>query len=502
MRARDFQRLLGGAVWMLTALLAVSAMLLHARLINEIDLDDGITGIEGVSLYGLREVRLGQPLYHDWSVPPHVLTQYMPLFYLVPGTVARWLKTDWVGTLIVGRGYVYALWLGVGVMTYTLVRQAGGARVAAVFAALLWYAGQLSPEYANSFRPDSAMVFFSLVGVWLYRRGEGASHMLCSAVLLVIAFLHKQSAVCAVLAIGMDALWQRRPRAVMVVLGMWGIGVAMGVGLAQVATSGAFGMNVFGSLLAWADAQRFAIVLAMAASRGAGLFAGAGIAIAARSGPRLLRLYFVFAVALAIASSAKFGSGPNYYLEAYAVGCVLVGVLVDGWLAGVTPNRTRLEATWLAVACAAYVLALAPRLASAPKLAGEIRNHRTIRRQMTDQWQRVLHHLRSIGEPQLVEDVYLAVRSSLEPVLLDASYFASMPPGGQFDDQQLIRQIEAGGFAAVVTSFPLEEKRTNRDFPERWLTMMLTRYALIETVSMESPRRTFFVYRPRQGQGG
>ena len=494
---QDLTQLVRGLVWALTVVLAVSALLLHARLMNNLDLDNGIIGDEGEMLYALRAVRLGQPLYRDLSTEPHVLTPYMPLFYLVPGTVARWLGAGWVGTVMVGRGYVYVLWLGVAAVVCALVRQAGGTLAAGGLAALLWLAGSLTPEVANSFRPDSAVIFFSLAGVWLYRRAERASQFACSSLLLAVAFLHKHSALCAALAIVTDALWQKRWRTALVVVGTWTVGVGIFIATAQTMTSGAFGMNVFGSLLGWTGLQHVGIILTLVVARGAAVFAGAGIAIGTRAVPRLLRAYFILAIALAVASSVKFGSGPHYYLEAYAVGCVLTGILISTWLAGATPHGAGLQITWLAVAVGACLMALGPRLTSARELAGEIRNHRAIREQMTEEWERVLEHLRGIGQPQLIEDVYLAVRSTTQPVLVNGSMFASMQRSGRFDDRPLLRQIEERRFTVIVASFALEEDKINRHFPEHWLTAMQARYALAETLVMDQPQRTFFIYRPR-----
>lgn len=496
--ACGFQRLFNLSITVMIVVLAVSAALLHARLVNMIDLDESIGVDEGDPLRALRAVRLGQPLYHDWSVPPHVLTQYMPLFYIVPGTVARWLNTDWVGGLVVGRGYVYTLWLGIGIAVYALVRQGGGTRLAAVLAALLWYAGELAPEHANSFRPDSPMVFFSLAGVWFSRRSERTGDVLCSALLLVIAFMHKQSAVCAATAIAANELLRRRWVRAAMMLAMWGAGVMVGVGVAQTATAGAFGLNTFGSLLTLSDAQRVAVVLGLAVIRGAGALSGGFVAMAGRKIPRVFSIYFVLAVLLAAASSAKFGSGPNYYLEAYAVGCVLTGLFVSECGAGEAGRATAwLGVAWLAVGLASCALAIPSRLASAGGWVRQFRDRGAVRRQIADEWRRTLTQLQSVGEPLLIEDVYLAARSMSTPVLINASYFASMCRNGRFDDTDIMRRFETRELAGIVASLPLEERGVWRQFPERWLAAMRPNYVLAETIVMNRAQRRFFVYRRR-----
>ncbi len=464
---------------------------------SEIDLDYGIIGDEGEMLYTLRAVRMGQPPYRNLATEPHVLAPYMPLFYFVPGTLARCFRTDLIGTLVVGRECVYAFWISVGAMVYALVVQASGSRVAAGLAALLWLVGYLTPEMANSFRPDSAMIFFSLAGVWLYRRSVRFEYVVGSKLLLVVAFLYKHSAVCAVSAILLDTLWHKRWHATVTILGMWIAGVAIVVITAQILTAGAFGMNVFGSLLGWAGWPHVEMTLTLVATRGAAVFAGACIAVALSATPRLLRIYFVFAVALAIGSSAKFGSGPHYYLEAYAIGCVLTGMLVNEWLTCPVPSWTIVRITWLAVALAASVLTLGPRLASAPELGDEIVHHRAIRHQTAEEWERVLDRLHAIGQRQLIEDAYLAFRSNTKPVLINASMLGSMQHNGRFDDSDIVRQINGGRFDAVVTTEPVDVTGGFRHFPSDWIKLVRTRYRLADRYGINELGATFYVYLPK-----
>src|SRR5207249_9848050 len=127
---------------------------------------DGENSItEGETLYALQSVQHRQPLYHDYSHPPHVLTQYTPLFYLSPGLLARWLGTGTLATFAVGRSCAYVYWLGTAVLIYLLARRC-------LPAALVFLSAPLTTSWANSYRPDSAAVFFSLAAVLAYERGR------------------------------------------------------------------------------------------------------------------------------------------------------------------------------------------------------------------------------------------------------------------------------------------------------------------------------------------
>src|ERR1700687_2770075 len=138
------QKLLRIGLCILAAMLSISAVLLHGRLLANMDFDGQNSAAEAESLYNLRSVRLRQLLYHDFHVPPHVLTQYTPLFYYVPGVAARLLHTDDLGTFLVGRLYCYLLWIAIGLVVYGLGRKADASRSAAALGALLWLAGSLA----------------------------------------------------------------------------------------------------------------------------------------------------------------------------------------------------------------------------------------------------------------------------------------------------------------------------------------------------------------------
>lgn len=463
-------------VWALIAMLAVSAVVRHARLAPLVVRDGPVTGDEAEVLLALRHVRAGQSPYHDYRQPPHALAMYMPLFYLVPGAVARLLATGPVATFSVGRAYVYAGWLATALAIVALARQAGGGRLAGAAAGLLWLAGTLAPEMAVVYRPDAVALALSLTAVWAYRRDRVA----VATALLVAAFLHKHSAVAPlVVVLGAEIAAGRWRRGLAVLAGWTGAvaGVVLG---GQMLTNGALLLNVFAALDTLARPGHVWMVLQLAVVSGLAALAGGVMACGGDrggAGTKLLRAYFMVALVWAVASSAKFGSATNYYLEPAAVGCVLAGGLLERWR-GAT---TRAPLVGLGVLLAVVANTLLSDL-------GPLRSRRP---PPVERWAELAARLQQWPEPVLIEDGYLALRCRAEPVLLNASMFMELARAGRFDERAFRRRLADGAFGAVVTTDPVETRRGFRQFPADWLDVIGQRYRLVEQ------RPGFYLYAPR-----
>jgi hypothetical protein len=447
----------------LAAVLVVSAVLLHAELIVRLDFDGENSMTEAESLAGLQSARAGQTVYRDFSKPPHVLAQYTPLFYYVPGMIARWLGASWTATGVVGRAYAYVFWLLTGLAIFKLARQAGAQRRWAALGAMLWLAGNLAPQWANSYRPDSAALFFSLAGLWAYRRAKRPADFAAAIGLLVAAFLHKQSAIAALAAILLDAYAERQ----------FARAVAMGA--------------------AWLAVVSLAVVVAEALSGGA----LACTAVPSEKCARLLRWYFCLALVLGFVTSGKSGSWANYYLEPAAAGCVLSAVLINYCQS----RRERLVAqtvrwSWLVVALAFSSDALVARLRESPVTAHEWIHHRAVRDESANLWRALGNQLSDLQEPVLIENLQVAYRGGGTPFMLNAGVFASMRAGGVFDDTDVLRRIERGEFTGIVAMFPLEAAARVRPFPARWLEPMRAAYRLENVFAQPKLGITNYVYRP------
>jgi hypothetical protein len=500
MSEKGIRKFTQGITWALLVMLLAAALLLQLHLVADLDFDGELLSTDAESLYGLRCARNGESPYHDFSRPPHAVALYGPLFYTVPGTIARLLNTSWIGTVVCGRCYTYAAWLGVGLVIYALARQAGCDRPFAAVAGLLWFSGTLAPQWAIAYRPDTVAVLLSLGALWAYQRGQQPMAVAAAVALLVAAFLHKQTSVAVLLVIVVAEIGRGRVGRAAAVLGGWTICVLAAVTATQVLTDGAFVKNAFGAAMLWVAPGQVWAFLREAIVGGAAAFAGGALAYGVTRGDgrlRLLRLGFAVSFELAVVTSIKAGANLNYYLEPFAMACVLTGGLLrDGTQPATGRCTRRLCLGWLGLAIGVSATILWLRMERLPERWHAVLDHRAARARQAQAWDRLAACLGELNERVLVEDLYLAVHQSRHPFALHPLQLDALRSAGRFDDSELYQRIADGGFDAVIATFPLEEQARKRQFPSRWLDAARGRYVLEKRCAGSKPDETFYVYRP------
>ena len=493
-------KLIQAATWSLLAIVLASALLLQLRLAVNLDFDGELLSTDAESLYGLRCARNGESPYHDFSRPPHVATLYGPLFYAVPGTMARLLNTSWIGTIICGRTYTYAAWFGVALALYALGRQIGCDASLAAITGLMWLAGTLAWQWAIAYRPDAAALLLSLGALWVYQRRTSWLALAATITLLVAAFLHKQTSVAVWLAIVVTETTQRRWGRAAALFGGWVIAVAVSVIVVQALSRGAFVKNAFGAVMIWVSPAQVWALLRMAIIEGIAVFAGGWVASVVTRGDQrlaLLRRSYAISFAIAVAISIKAGATLNYYLEPFALACVLsVGLVRYGTDPAADGIAPRVAIGWLVLAVVISAMTLCSRVAHAPEWWRAVVNHRVTREQQAQEWDQVTNCLGEWKGRVLVEDLYLAVRQSQEIFLLHPRQLEALRETGRFDDAELLQRIAAGGFDAIVASFPLEGKTPTRQFPARWLEAATGHYVMEKRCGWGIHGDAFYLYRP------
>jgi hypothetical protein len=474
---------------LLAVLLALTAML-HGRLIARIWFDGENSPNESEELFALSRVSAGQAMYLDYSRPPHVITPYMPLFYWTGATIARTAK-GWWEMVVLARWGVYVYWLGIGVVIFAAARQMDCTRSAALLAALLWESGELGCEWANSFRPDAAALFFSLAALWVYQRRRKGINLAVSTALLVVAALFKQTVLAPLAVIVWGEIADRRPGRAVAAAAAWGAAMVAITFTAQAMTGGRFMLNLFSApaeVRAWSWAW---VLLVTALAAGATVFWGAFLACVGKPrspGSALWKRYFIVSLALAFARSRILGTWTNHYLEPFAAGCVLTGVLAQDLLALGPDDVVRWgRFCWL---MAAVGLSVALSFEQGWRVFKSFRDNTP--------WKQFVARYSDIHGPVLAEDSYVTVRSGRTPYMIDANKFAHMQRDGMFDDTELLRMIENGEFAAIVTLFPIDASmRPAWAFPGRWLLPMRRRYQLSTTYVLSGRDETLYLYVPK-----
>jgi hypothetical protein len=490
-------------LWLLLAILLASSVLLQLHLAPNLDFDGELLSTDAESLYGLRCARNGESPYHDFSHPPHVVTLYGPLFYTVPGTVARLLNTSWVGMIVCGRVYNYAAWFGVALMLYALGRQIGCEVSLAVMAGLLWLAGALAWQWAIAYRPDAPALLLSLGALWFYQRNTSRIALIITVALLVMAFLHKQTSVAIWLAIVATEATQRQWGRATVVFWGWVIVVAVSVMITQALSRGAFVKNAFGAVMLWVSPAQVWALFRAAIIEGIAAFAGGWLAVVmTRSDQQLtlLRRSYAISFALAVAISIKAGANLNYYLEPFAMACVLSAALMHhGTDPAAGKFAQRIAMGWVGLAIVISAMTLWSRIGHVSEWWRAAIDHRVTRAQQAREWDRVTNCLGEWKGRVLVEDLYLATRQSREMFLLHPRQFEALREAGRFDDTELCRRIAVGGFDAIVANFPLEEKVATRQLPSRWLEAATGHYVMERRCGWGIHGDAFYVYRPIRG---
>jgi hypothetical protein len=462
------------------ALALTAAVLLHIRLLADLDKRGGNMGDEAEVLYRVLRVRDGQPLYHDYRHPPHILALYMPAFYLVPGTLSRWLAADEPQTIFLTRLYVYLAWLGVAVWLPALVRQAGGTWSHAVLAGLLWLAGGLAIHNAHAARPDALLIFFSLAAFWTYRRGWLAS----AALLAAAGVFHKQTGGLVWLAMLTTELVARRWRNAGTLAGVFLAATGLGLTAAHGAWGDLFWLNTVKALARPYSVERLWLVLRFAFWGGSVVWLTGLWGL--RDAPAAWRWYFGFAAGWAALSAGGVGAGDNYFLEPYALACGLTALAVSGagprvlplsallvFLTGLTIGRAQPAAEWWT----------------------RCRQRATIRAQEVAAWADAVERIGARGRAVLIEDPALALQRDREPVLLNASALGALQRAGRFDDRALRQGIETGAWPVIVLTAPREAFDTVRHFPAEWLEALRGRYELDDAGEWPVLRRRYYIYR-------
>jgi hypothetical protein len=273
----------------------------------------------------------------------------------------------------------------------------------------------------------------------------------------------------------------------------WGIVLATTVYAANRMTEGAFVLNVFRST-ATLDLERQPLYVLAALVAGAGVFAGGSLAyLLPGASQRLFKRYFVLALLLAVVSMGKAGANVNYFLEPFAVGCLLVSFLLQrSGLLLAAPKTALAFMVWLGFLFGPTLGVMLGRVSRFPANLHQMAGHHATRVAQASVWRDVLSRINGVREPMLIENPYLALRRGLPPYLLNPANFSGMQVGGTFDDSTLLRLIETGGIGVIVSDFPLTDTAKRRAFPERWLSEMQNHYLLAEVVS------GFYIYRPGQ----
>lgn len=494
------ERLQAGASRLLLLLLVTVAVLMQGWLLGWIGWDGELTPTETESLFALDQAREGRQFYQDFRAPPHAVAQYMPLFYLVPGNIARGLRAGLTDTFLIGRLYTYTGWLAVAALLFALTRQAGGGRAAGGLAAALWLAGWLAPQWAHAYRPDAPALAWALAALWYYRHNDHSWQWIVVAGLLVMSALHKQSSVVVLSVILVAECCRGRYWRAVALGGSWAVVMGVAALVARQMSSGAFVLNVWTSVAQPAHWPQVVTLAAGALVGAAPVWVGSLMAIGILRRQRAVALLagcFVAGLLLAVVSSFKAGAWLNYYLEPYAVGCILTALIWERWQRETAGRFVRWgQAAWLGLALSWAAQSLWHQVKLTPQAVQLLADWRGGRQRQSDAWAKLVQCI-GPGEPVLSEDFYLSVRRGGLPYLINPGQFVGLQRLGKFDDRALMARLASGDFATIVAIQPLTMDQQPQQFPARWRAIMQNRYRLADECELDGSHNRFWIYRPK-----
>jgi hypothetical protein len=298
------------------------------------------------------------------------------------------------------------------------------------------------------------------------------------------AFLQKHAAIAPALVVGCDLLWHRRPELWRLAVGWLAVAGTVMVA-ADVASGGAFRLNVFGAL-AQPQGWRMPVTL-LQECLWAGVASFVGAAVAWWAAPRertgLWRAYFAVALGVAWLTSFKAGSWTNYYIESFAAACVLAGLMWD-------VPRSRVRTLWLLVALVSATAWLTFRL-----------GHRSFPvPEDPAAWEQLATRLQALGRPLLVESTEVEFCGTDEPFMANVASFGRMARRGGFDGKSVEARIARREFAAVVALVRLEKGTAGEPcmFPAEWLPLIRQHYRLTTIWPGRTGVPTQYIYQPVQ----
>ena len=479
-----------------------------------------LTYPNAVTVFLAREFQHARPLYHDIQQPPHVLTFYGPLTYVVPGMIGRWMNADQMLLFRIGRALSLLATMGtMALIGLWLLRERSG-WLLALIGALMFATAEIAWPVSMCCRPDPAVVFLELLGVIGFI-GLGRSPIRFAVVLVfVTAFLFKQSAVAGPVAIVLYLLLNGRSREGIAFGVIVGIAYAAVFLLMNLATDGLYYIHAFKALRVNVTVANLAEVLGdRVLQLSAVPFALALVGVIRRWSSRRfdsMSLFFVLSFALACLATLRDGSAENYFLGPLAVSCLIGCQEFSRWLragAGAdgpevvhapasTPEVARASGASRESALVALIIALVVYLPGALARARDLPTAlASLGEGPSQQYLMQLDFQQHLGQDlDELDGPVLSQFTTLNlfcerPLLLDTLSFTGLADQGIFDDGGIIRMLRNREVAAVVAQFPLDRGPVPRYQSTDWLSQRWAN-AMIEAGYRGHQIEGLFVYVP------
>jgi hypothetical protein len=404
-----------------------------------------------------------QPLYQSLDQPPYTVTAYTPLYYVVSGALQGLTGPSFAPGRMLSYLACLATALLIGSLTARFARSVWPGLLAALMYVGLAFPGRV-PWFAL-YRVDLLAEALAFGAIFVLTRGSTNRYIVASSVLAGLAILTKQSYLAAALAGSVWLAISRRRVAFLFATISIGLPLVICAGL-QLGTS-AFVANAIQTLDDPISAdQVWDLGLAFAAPLGLVTLIACVYVFRERpwhdSQKRLLLIYWV-AAALQLPALAKFGAGPNYWIELAAPTAVFAALGL--WSSRAWPRLIDRVLVWLLALNLALVL-----LGSLPAAASGLAGTTTLnglQGATPSEFSELVNLIRTEPGPVLADPLDVVVLAG-RPVLLEPVIFAILDKQGRWDAQPLAERVCAGRIPLVVLGFPIDAVAQYVPYGQPW----------------------------------
>jgi len=320
--------------------------------------------------YILAETRLFtqvKNIYTDINNPPYLGAVYAPVYMGILSTMAPIVGSSFVA----GRTVSLFAALFIGFFIYRILKRETNSTYYSYVGALLFFASHYVYTWSSRYRPDFLGIFFSTCGIYLFLKYRHNRKIFLSIPLFLLAFFTKQSFLAAPGAILIYLFFNDRKMFVKFGLAIMG-GVGCSLVLLNFITDGQYFLHTIKFLQTnpiyfmhsvpffYKMLIIYPIIL---------IFALLYLLHGVRRIHSVYIWWFIATITVAAYTASKEGAWINYFIELFAVICILVGMSLHKLKEDFMPSQAKQQMSLLA---AVMILFQTLIIFHAPHLPNEI----------------------------------------------------------------------------------------------------------------------------------
>ena len=267
----------------------------------------------------------GHSLYQDYRQPPYLITPFPPVWYGILRAGAKLGFSDLTRLTLFGRIMSLVGLLGMLYIGYLYNRRLGFPRLLCLLTPLLYLAFPLLLPWAFTARPDLLALWFGVISLFLVGFRIDSFSIATAGVIAALAFLTRHNAVSVPVAVVLWLLWRRRWKHAIAFSATWWLVIAATVVAFQMTTHGAFLLNLSGATFGTFAVSYIRDVIGRVLSTPGNGFAVVLFAFGLfgfvqswkeeDQRVRLISLYLIISLGMAVWGSAARGAAVNHYME-------------------------------------------------------------------------------------------------------------------------------------------------------------------------------------------